>query len=82
MMSRRKTKHATPKPKKALERIINCHTKEGDLIFDPFAGSGSTLMAAKDLKRNYIGFENNREIFNDTTKTLEIKWNLIYTMTE
>jgi len=51
------TKHATPKPISALERIILCHTKEGDTIFDPFAGSASTLIAARNLNRNAIGFE-------------------------
>ena len=49
--------HFTPKPLKALERIIKCHTKENDLILDCFAGSGSTGVAAKSLNRNFILIE-------------------------
>tara|TARA_Y100001970_G_C14062064_1_gene764703 strand:- start:29 stop:760 length:732 start_codon:yes stop_codon:yes gene_type:complete len=67
----KKTSHATPKPIKAIERIIKCHTKKGDLIFDPFAGSGSTLHAAENLQRNYIGIELDGNIFEETKKTLK-----------
>jgi len=72
ILSRRdkKTSHATPKPMKGITRVIQCHTKEGDVIFDPFAGSGSTLKAAELLKRNYIGFELDKEIFEETRQTL------------
>ena len=44
-------------PEKLLERIILACTDEGDLVFDPFAGSGSSLVAAKKLKRKCIGCE-------------------------
>ena len=49
--------HQNQKPTDLLSRIINQHTNEGDLILDPFAGSGSTLVAAHRLRRDFIGFE-------------------------
>ena len=66
----KKTSHATPKPVKSLVRIISCHTKEGDVVFDPFAGSGSTLKTAELLNRNYIGIELDKEIFEEARQTL------------
>lgn len=50
-------KHPTQKPLYLLERIIQASTKEEDFILDPFAGSSTTGVAAKVLKRNYIGIE-------------------------
>lgn len=55
------TGHPSQKPIKLMKKIISQYTKEGDTILDPFAGSGSTLKAAKDLNRNYIGIELNPE---------------------
>ncbi len=49
--------HPSQKPIKLMEKIINNFTKENDIIFDPFCGTGSTLLAAKHLKRNFIGIE-------------------------
>ena len=46
---------------KLLKEIIARYTKEGDTVLDPFAGSGSTLVACKQLNRNYIGIEINPE---------------------
>lgn len=50
-------KHPTQKPLGLLSRIIQAGTKPGDLILDPFNGSGSTGIAASLLNRNYIGIE-------------------------
>jgi len=50
-------KHPTQKPLALLERIILASTKNGDLIFDPFAGSSSTGVAAIRLERQYMGCE-------------------------
>jgi len=47
--------HPTEKPVELMRKIIKAN--EGDLILDPFAGSGSTLVACKQLNRNYIGIE-------------------------
>jgi DNA modification methylase len=49
--------HPTQKPVKLMEDIIKIHTKENDLILDPFMGSGSTAIAAINTGRKYIGFE-------------------------
>lgn len=46
--------YATQKPIKLLERIIRLYTNEGDLVIDPFAGSGTTGRAATLLKRDYL----------------------------
>ena len=53
--------HFTPKPEKAIERIILAHTKEGDTILDCFLGSGTTAVVAKKLNRNCIGIEKELE---------------------
>lgn len=50
-------KHPTQKPLKLLERIVTASTKEGDIVLDPFSGSGTTGMACKKLNRKYIGIE-------------------------
>jgi len=49
--------HFTPKPLKAMERIIKLHTIKNDIILDPFLGSGTTAVAAKQLGRRFIGIE-------------------------
>ncbi len=51
------TDHPTQKPEKLLAKIILASTNPGDIVLDPFAGSGTTLAAAKKLARNYIGIE-------------------------
>ncbi len=49
--------HPTEKPVELLKRIIEACTDKGDLVFDPFAGSGSTLIACKMTGRRFIGCE-------------------------
>jgi len=50
-------KHPTQKPVALLQRILLASTNEGDLVLDPFAGSGTTLLAALRLRRNAVGSE-------------------------
>jgi site-specific DNA-methyltransferase (adenine-specific) len=50
-------KHPTQKPISLLERIIEASTTEGQIILDPFAGSGTTLIVANSLSRRSIGIE-------------------------
>lgn len=49
--------HPTPKPKTFIKDLLQLFSKENDIILDPFIGSGSTAVACKQLSRNYIGFE-------------------------
>ena len=47
----------TQKPEALLQRIINASSNKGDLIFDPFCGCATTLVAADDLQRNWVGID-------------------------
>lgn len=62
--------HATQKPESLLYRILLASTKPGDLILDPFLGSGTTGAVAKKLGRNFIGIESNPEYINIAKKRL------------
>jgi len=53
--------HPTQKPIKLMQALIELTTQEGQIVLDPFCGSGSTLVAAKLTGRNFIGFEINQE---------------------
>jgi site-specific DNA-methyltransferase (adenine-specific) len=57
MKDKEKRFHPTQKPLSVIKNIINKHTNETNLILDPFLGSGTTAVAAKQLKRNFIGIE-------------------------
>ena len=54
------TDHPTQKPEKLIAKIILASCPEGGLVLDPFAGSGTTQVAAKKLTRHYIGIELNK----------------------
>ena len=51
------TVHPTQKPEKLLAKLILASSNKGDLVFDPFLGSGSTAVTAKKLGRRYLGIE-------------------------
>lgn len=53
--------HKTVKPVELCRYLIALTTRVGDTVLDPFAGSGSTCVAAKDLHRNYVGIDLNEE---------------------
>lgn len=53
--------HPTQKPIALFEYLIKTYTNKGDIVLDPFIGSGTTAIAAKILNRNYIGIEKNPE---------------------
>lgn len=59
--------HPTQKPTGVLESLIELTTLPGHLVVDPFCGSGSTLVAAKNLGRHYLGFDLDAG-YIDTTK--------------
>ncbi len=51
------TEHPTQKPEKLIAKLILASSDEGDTVFDPFLGSGTTSVVAKKLNRHYIGIE-------------------------
>ena len=55
------TDHPTQKPEKLIAKLILASSKEGDTVFDPFLGSGTTSVVAKKLHRHYCGVEINPE---------------------
>jgi site-specific DNA-methyltransferase (adenine-specific) len=59
-----KTEHTTQKPISLMEHLVKIHTNENDLVLDPFMGSGTTGVACKNLNRNFIGIELDKEYFN------------------
>ena len=64
-------KHPTQKPIAILEKIILVSTDEGDLILDPFNGSGTTGIVANKLNRKYIGIDLEKEYLDITIKRKE-----------
>ena len=63
-------KHPCEKPQDMLRHMIQCSTREGDNVLDPFAGSGSTLIAAKSLGRKSVGIEMSEKYCEQIVKTL------------
>ncbi len=55
------TDHSTQKPEKLLAKIVLASSNPGDVVFDPFFGSGTALVVAKKLGRNFVGVERERE---------------------
>lgn len=55
------TPHPTQKPEKLLAKLILASSNEGDLVFDPFMGTGTTCVTARKLNRHYFGIEINAE---------------------
>jgi len=66
------TAHPTQKPEKLLAKIILASSNKGDVVFDPFLGSGSTSVTAKKLGRAYVGIEKNEQYCVWTQKRLEM----------
>ena len=63
--------HPTQKPVPLLKKLIEIFTDEGDVVIDPVAGSGTTLIAAIECNRRTYGFEIKKEFFNAATKIIE-----------
>lgn len=62
--------HPTQKPQKLIEYLIKIHSNKGDLILDPFMGSGTTAICSIKNNRNFIGFELEEEYFNSSIKRI------------
>lgn len=62
--------HPTQKPVKLLKQLIEVFTDEGDVVIDPCCGSGTTLRAAKELRRDSYGFEIMKDIYIKATEQM------------
>jgi len=79
---KRRDEHPCQLPVPLLERLVLMSTDEGDIVFDPFVGTGTTAVAAKRLGRKYIGIDIDQQYIKITEKHLkqakEIKINGYY----
>ena len=66
------TDHPTQKSEKLYAKLILASSKEGDVVFDPFLGSGTSSIVAKKLNRKYCGIEVNEEYCMWAEKRLEM----------
>lgn len=66
------TAHPTQKSEKLLAKLMLASSNEGDIVFDPFLGSGSTSVVAKKLNRCYVGIEINKQYCVWAEKRLEM----------
>ncbi len=62
--------HSTQKPEALLHRIILASTNKGDLIFDPFIGTGTSAVVAKKLGRKFFGIEKDKKYFSAANKRI------------
>ena len=62
--------HPTQKPEALLYRILLASTNKGDVVLDPFSGSGTTAVVAKKLQRNFIGIEKDKDYVELSKKRL------------
>ena len=62
--------HPTQKPEALLERIIKATSNPGDIVLDPFSGSGTTCYVAKKLNRKFIGIEKDKAFYNISIKRI------------
>lgn len=65
--------HPTQKPVKLLERLIKIFTDPGEVVIDPVAGSGTTLLAAMNCNRRAYGFEIKKDFHREASKMLEAR---------
>jgi len=65
-----KGEHPTQKPVKLMQYLLNIHSKENDIVLEPFAGGGSTLEACKNSNRKFIGIEISQNYVDIANKRL------------
>lgn len=70
LLGKERTAHPTQKPISLMKEIIQIHTNQNDIIFDPFMGTGSTGVASLTLNRGFIGIERELEWFDIAQKRL------------
>lgn len=64
--------HPAPFPEELPARLIKLYTFPGDLVVDPFAGSGTTCVVAKNLERHWLGFDNNPKYIELAKERIEL----------
>ena len=69
----RRALHPTQKPEEILKRIIVASSNKGDLVLDPFLGSGTTAVVAKNLGRNWIGIEKSKKYVEMAKRRINAK---------
>ena len=67
----KKIGHPAPYPTELVEKFIKLYTYEGELILDPFIGSGTTAISALNLNRNYLGYETNEDYIKLANKRIK-----------
>ena len=70
--------HPAEKPVDLIKRFIRVSSKENDIILDPFLGSGTTAVAAKDLNRKYIGYEISKEYCQIAKKRIAVETSTLF----
>ncbi len=63
--------HPTQKPIKLIKRLIYASSNKGDIVFDPFVGSGSTAVAAVQLERDFLGFEIEKKYYEIAVRRID-----------
>ena len=63
--------HPTQKPLKLIQQIFLTSTKKGDLVLDPFMGSGTTAVVAEALGRKWVGIEKEEKYINVALKRIK-----------
>jgi site-specific DNA-methyltransferase (adenine-specific) len=66
------TDHPTQKPEKLIAKLVLASSRRGDVVLDPFLGSGTTSVVAKKLGRQYIGIEQEETYCLLAEKRLEL----------
>lgn len=69
--STEREQHPTQKPEALIERIIKASSNQGDLVLDPFVGSGTTCKMAKMLQRNWLGIDINPDYIEMSKRRLD-----------
>ena len=69
--SAKKVGHPAPFPEELPYRLIQLYSYQGDIILDPFMGSGTTAIAAFKSERKYIGYDTNSDYIKTAKKRLE-----------
>jgi len=69
--SREKVGHPSQKPEAVIERIVRSSSEEGDLVIDPFLGSGTTAVVAQKLRRQWLGIESSPEYVSMAQERLD-----------